>query len=262
MELSPNRRLALILEYDGSRYHGFQIQIGVATVQGEIEHALAKLTGERIRIVGAGRTDAGVHAQGQVVSFSTLSSLSPQTLVRALNFYLLPDIAIKAVVRVENNFSARRDAISRKYRYTILNSSTPSPLQRRYTYFVPLALDIEAMNQACQALLGNHDFASFTAPMKGRRTVRNIFKAQVQREGELVFFDTVADSFLSRQVRSMVGSLVRVGLGKLTIEEYNGIIRAKKPGLAAPVAPAHGLCLMRVNYPEHKLRKGQVDENL
>lgn len=262
MELSPTKRLALILEYDGSRYHGFQMQIGVATVQGEIEHALSRLTGERIRIVGAGRTDAGVHAEGQVVSFSTLSNLSPQTLVRALNFYLLPDIAVKAVIRVENSFNARRDAISREYRYTILNSPTPSPLQRRYTYFMPMALDIEAMNQACQALLGKHDFASFTAPMKGRKTVRNISKAEVLREGELVFLDIVADSFLPKQVRSTVGSLVKVGLGKLTIEEFNGIIQEKKPGLAAPVAPAHGLCLVRVNYPEHKLGKGQVNENL
>ena len=262
MELPPTRKLALVVEYEGTRYHGFQVQVGVPTIQGEIERALMKLTGENIRIIGAGRTDAGVHAKGQVVSFRTRSDLPPRTLMRALNFYLLPDIAVKSMNSVNDSFSARRDAISREYRYTILNSPTPSPLRRGDTYFVPMALDIGAMNQACQTLQGSHDFASFTGPMKGKRTVRSVSKAEVSREEELVYFDMVADAFLPKQVRSTVGSLVRVGVGKLTVEEFQEIIEAKKPGLAAPVAPAQGLCLMKVNYPEHKFRKGQIDENL
>jgi len=262
MEAPPTGKLALIVEYDGTSYHGFQAQVGVPTIQGAIESALNKVTGERIRIVGAGRTDAGVHARGQVISFRCGSRLSLRTLIKALNFYLLPDIAVKDGNRVEGSFSARRDAVSREYRYTILNSPTPSPLQRDYAYFVPVPLDTGAMNEACRELLGRQDFASFTGPMRGKRTMRNVSKAEVLREGEAVFFDMVADSFLHRQVRSTVGSLVRVGLGKLTPDGFKEIIQAKRPGLAAPVAPAHGLCLMKVNYPEHEFGKGQLYEDL
>ena len=258
MESPPTGKLALIVEYDGRRYHGFQAQVGVPTIQDAIESALKKITGERIRIVGAGRTDAGVHARGQVISFKCVSRLSLRTLIRALNFYLLPDIAVKAGNMVEGSFNARRDAISREYRYTILNGPMPSPLQRDYAYFVPVPLDTSAMNEASQALLGRQDFASFTGPMMGKRTVRNVSRAEVSKEGESVFFDMVADSFLPKQVRCTAGSLVRVGLGKLKPEKFKEIIQAKRPGLAAPVAPAHGLCLMKVNYPEHKFGKGQI----
>jgi tRNA pseudouridine38-40 synthase len=118
------------------------------------------------------------------------------------------------------------------------------------------------MNEACQALLGRQDFASFTGPMRGKRTERSVSKVEVSREGESVVFNMVADAFLPKQVRSTVGSLVRVGLGKLTVEEFKEIIQEKRPGLAAPVAPAHGLCLMKVNYPEHKFSKGQIYEDL
>lgn len=261
MELPPTRKLALVVEYDGTGYHGFQMQVGEPTIQGEIEQALKKLTGEKIGIVGAGRTDAGVHAKGQVVSFSCSSNLSLQTIIRALNFHLPSDIAVKAGSEVDNNFSARRDALSREYRYTILNSATPSPLRRKYSYHLPLALDVDAMNEACRFLLGIQDLASFTGPMRGKRTVRRVLKAEVSRERELVFFDMVADSFLPKQVRSTAGCLVRVGLGKLKVEEFKGILEARKPGVAAPVAPALGLCLVKVNYPEHKLGKGQFYEN-
>jgi len=257
----PTQKLALVVEYDGTRYHGFQYQVGVPTIQGDIEQALKKLTGERVRIVGAGRTDAGVHAKGQVISFHYSLKLSLQTLTRALNFYLAPDIAVKSGNWVEDDFNARRDALSREYRYTIVNSPTPSPLQQSYAYYVPVALDTGAMSEACRALLGKQDFASFTGPMGEKRTVRNVARAEVSKEEELLFFDMVADSFLQKQVRSTVGSLVRVGLGKLTVEEFKEIIQAKTPGLAAPVAPAHGLCLMRVNYPEHKFGKRQIYEN-
>jgi tRNA pseudouridine38-40 synthase len=262
MELPPTRELALIVEYDGAKYHGFQVQVGVPTIQGEIESALAKLTGERIRVIGAGRTDAGVHAKGQVISFKTASGLSLQILIKALNFYLMPYIAVKYGEEVEGGFSARRDAVSREYRYTILNRLAPSPLHRNYAYFVPVALNTEIMNEACQSLLGSHDFASFTGPMRGKKTIRSVYRAEVSREEDLVFFDVVADSFLSKQVRNTVGSLVRVGLGKLAVEEFKDILRVKKPGLAAPGAPAHGLCLMQVNYPEHKFGKRQIYENL
>ncbi len=247
MERPPLRKLALLVEYVGTPYHGFQFQTGVPTVQGDIERALARLTGERIRIVGAGRTDAGVHAEGQVVSFGTDSGLSIEIVVRALNSYLRPDVAVKAATEVALDFNARRDAVSREYRYTLINSATPSPVRERYAYHVAAPLATDAMNEACQCLLGKHDFASFTGPT-GRRTVREVYKAEISRQNELVFFDMVANSFLPKQVRSTMGALIRVGLRKLTLGGFTEILEARKPGLAAPVVPAHGLCLMIVNY--------------
>jgi tRNA pseudouridine38-40 synthase len=256
----PTRKLALVVEYDGERYHGFQVQAGVQTVQGEIERALRQVTGERIWIVGAGRTDAGVHARGQVVSFATSSSLEAGTMIKALNFYLAPDIAFRAGSVVDDSFDARRDAISREYRYAIVNSPTPSPLRRRYAGFMPLALDVDLMNEACDCLVGTHDFTSFAAPTE-RATVRDVTKAEVSRADDLVFFDMVANAFLHKQVRSTVGALIRVGLKKLPVDGFRGILRARRPGAAGPVAPARGLCLMRVEYPGDKFSRGQRDED-
>lgn len=247
MERPPLRKLALLVEYAGTSYHGFQSQRSDPTIQGEIERALEKLTGERVRVVGAGRTDAGVHAEGQVVSFSTHSGLSPETVLGALNHYLRPAIAVRAVNEVAFSFSARRDAVSREYRYTVVNSATPSPLREEYAYRVPVPLAADAMNEACRCLLGKHDFASFTGPT-ARGTIREVFRAEVSREHKLVFFDMAANSFLPKQVRATMGALIRVGLHKLAPDGFRDIMEAKKPGLAGPVVPAHGLCLMKVNY--------------
>ena len=261
MEPLPPRKLALILEYDGTRYQGFQYQPGAPTIQGEIEQALKKITGERIRIVGAGRTDTGVHARGQVVSFSSTTALTCQTLIEALNHYLRPDIAVTKAYEVSADFSARRDALSREYRYRILNRPVPSPLETNYAYFVPVELDVDALNQVCRSLVGKHDFASFTGPT-GRSTVREVFRAEVSRQGEIVVFDMAANSFLNKQVRCTIGCMIRVGLGKLTAGAFRKILQAKKPGLAWPVVPGHGLYLMKVNYRENKFGKGQLDENV
>ena len=252
--LSP-RKLMLVVEYDGTRYHGSQFQTGQLTVQGNIEQALEKLTGERIRIVSAGRTDAGVHAKGQVISFGTGSALPGDTFVRALNALLRPDIAVKSANEAEDKFDARRDAASREYRYEILNTETPSPLEKRRSYHMPVALAIGAMAEACTCLVGSHDFASFTGPT-ARRTTREVYRAELSRQAELIFFDIVANSFLPKQVRCTVGTLLRVGLGKLSPEEFKGILEATSPGLAGPVVPPHGLCLIKVNYPENKMVKG------
>ena len=249
------RKLALIIEYDGTRYHGSQYQVGVPTVQGDVERALNKVTREQIRIKLAGRTDAGVHAKGQVISFGTYSELSNETLVKALNFYLGQDIAVKSASEVRSGFDARRDAVSREYRYRILNSDTPSPLQQGYTYHVSTALDIDAMNGASQVLVGSHDFTSFTGPTK-KSTLREVYKAGVSKEEDMVYFDIIANSFLPRQVRFTVGSLIRVGHGKMTVKDFQGILEAKEPASAAPVVPPYGLYLMKVNYPEHKMEKG------
>lgn len=251
MLLGETTKIVLIMEYDGTRYHGFQFQANTATIQGETEMALLKLTGERARVMAASRTDAGVHAKGQVVSFRTKSALPPSTFVSGLNYYLPSDIAVKTAYRVDESFNVRRDAVSREYNYYILNSSTRAPIRQGFTYLVTGHLDIENTNQASHTLIGEHDFASFTTcdGLRMRNTVRTVHRAEVVADGELVIFNMVADSFLPHQVRNTVGALIRVGLGWMNVEEFGNIVAAKTPGLAGPTAPAHGLCLMRINYP-------------
>ncbi|MFC1901940.1 tRNA pseudouridine(38-40) synthase TruA [Chloroflexota bacterium] len=244
--------IVLIVEYDGASYHGSQLQAGAPTIQGEIEKALRKLTGARIRIKAAGRTDAGVHARGQVVSFRTDSALPLAAFVDGLNHYLPRDIAVKEASGVDDSFDARRSALSREYRYNILNSPTRSPIRQGFSYRVNGDLDVEAMQRACQALVGRHDFASFvTSPevAKQKNTLRNVYKAEIARDGDMLVFDMVANAFLPHQVRNTVGALIRVGQGKITVAEFYNMVDARTPGLAGPTAPAGGLCLMRVNYP-------------
>ncbi len=247
-------KIALLIEYEGTRYHGFQIQNQVPTVQGEIEKAIWKVTGERIRIQAAGRTDAGVHAKGQVVAFETSSKLPPATFVKALNFYLPEDIAVKDACQVEKNFNPRRDALSREYCYTILNSPTPSPLCRNQVYFVSRPLDVEQMNKACQLLVGKHDFAPFTEA-KAKNTRRQVFSAEAKKEGDFIFIRMVANSFLRQQVRRIVGCLIKLGSGKLSLEEFKEIASSGKPGLAELAVPSQGLCLVKVNYPEQIFKR-------
>jgi len=260
--LATSTKIVLTVEYDGTRYHGLQLQTNQLTIQGELEEALWKLTGERSRVAAASRTDAGVHARGQVVSFRTRSSLPLPTFVKGLNHYLAGDIAVKEAFRVSDSFDVRRDAISREYNYYILNSPTRSPIRRGFTYLVPGSLDIKAMNQAGQALIGKHDFASFATCLEPgvKSTVRNIYRARIEKADDLVIFNIVANSFLPHQVRNTVGALIEVGLGKMTVDDFYSIVEMKRPGLAGPTAPACGLCLMRINYP-HPLEE-LCNENL
>ncbi len=246
------RMVILVLEYDGTNYHGSQYQANAPTIQGEMEKALQELTGERTRIKAASRTDAGVHAMGQVVSFRTDSALAFSVFVDGLNHFLPRDIAVKEAYPAAGPFDVRRRAVSREYKYYILNSPTRSPLRRSFSYRVDERLDVAAMNEACRALVGRHDFASFVSSAetaRRKRTVRDVFKAEVTRDGDMVVLEMVANSFLPHQVRNTAGTLIRVGQGKLTIDEFSDIVAAKTPGLAGPMAPAGGLCLVKVNYP-------------
>ena len=251
VSVATTTRIVLILEYDGTRYHGFQLQASLTTIQGEIEKALGNLTGERARVMAASRTDAGVHARGQVVSFRTRSPHSLRTFVNGLNYYLPGDIAVRTAHRVSDSFNVRRHAVSREYNYYILNSITRSPLRGSFSYLVSGHLDIEAMNQACQALIGEHDFASFTSSIGAeiKNTVRRVHRAEMSKDGKLAVFNMVANSFLTHQVRNTIGALLRVGLGKSSGDEFYSIMEARRPGRAGPTAPACGLCLMQVNYP-------------
>jgi len=250
VSLVNSTQILLIMEYEGTRYHGFQWQDGLPSVQREVEKALKKLTGERRRVIAASRTDAGVHAKGQVASFRTGSALPIHNFINGLNYYLPRDIAVRAAYRVSDSFHVRRDALSREYSYYILNSPTRSPMSEGFSYLVASPLDVEAMNRACQALIGEHDFASFASRdgARLRSTVRCVFTAELERDGEMVIFHMVANSFLPHQVRNTVGALIRVGLGKMSVDEFHSIVKAKKLGTAGPTAPACGLCLNRINY--------------
>ena len=254
-------KIALIIEYDGTRYHGFQWQANAATIQQEIENALGKLVGKSVRVAGASRTDAGVHARGQVVSFRTDSVFSRKTWVRALNFYLPEDIAVRGAYRVSDDFDVRRDAVNRQYRYCILNSSVRSPLRQRFAHLVTQPLDVEAMNQACQILTGEHDFAPFTS-LVGGRTRRTVFEAKVSRKLDLVVFEICANSFLPHQVRNTVGGLIKVGLRKIEVETFCELARSGRVGAIGPATPAQGLRLMKVTYHGFPPLSGEEDENL
>jgi tRNA pseudouridine38-40 synthase len=259
--LAKTIKILLIMEYDGRRYHGFQWQNGQPSIQKEIEKAIERLTGERRRVMAASRTDAGVHALGQVVSFRTGSSLPVDTFISGLNHYLPDDIAVKAAYRIDDNFNVRRDALSREYSYYILNSPTRSPVRSAFSHLVANPLDIEAMNRAAQALIGEHDFASFASSngIEPKSTVRRVLRAEIERDGEMVIFHMAANSFLTHQVRNTVGALIRVGLGKMSASQFRGILEAREPALAGPTAPAGGLYLNRVNYPHPW---GELNENL
>jgi len=253
----------LLIDYDGTQYHGFQWQANLPTIQSEMEQAIKKFCGESSRVAAASRTDAGVHAKGQVVSFWGKFTLDTATLVKALNYYLPRDIAVKAAYKADNAFNVRRDALSREYRYYILNADTRSPFNQNFVLFIPRMLDIEAMNEACQFIQGEHDFTSFVSSLDNiRNTRRNVYEAEIdtltypppsreKNKERVVVFRVVANSFLPHQVRNTIGLLIRLGLGKINIGDFHDIMEARSLGLAGPTAPACGLCLMKVNYPKH-----------
>jgi tRNA pseudouridine38-40 synthase len=255
-------KIVLVLEYEGTNFCGFQFQTNARTVQDEIEKALLKLMGEKLRVVSASRTDSGVHARGQVVCYRTIRRMAKDRILNGLNHYLPPDLAVKAVYQVNSRFNVQKEAVGREYHYLIWNSRTRSPLIRAYTYQVGGALNIEAMNEACRLLLGEHDLSSFITDFSQsiiKSTVKTVQLARVEKEGNKVTFKMAANAFLPHQVRNTVGTLIGVGLGKITIDDFKTIMEAKKPGLAGPTVPAQGLYLMQVIYP-HPL--GEYDENL
>ncbi|MDO8568096.1 MAG: tRNA pseudouridine(38-40) synthase TruA [Dehalococcoidales bacterium] len=247
-----NTRIVLVVEYEGTRYHGFQWQANAPTIQGEIEKALRKLTKKQTRVLAASRTDTGVHAERQIVSFRTGAILPLAAYVNGLNHYLPEDIAVKDAFMAADTFDVRRQAVSREYNYYIYNSSTRSPLRGRFTYRVEGNLDIEAMDRACQELVGEHDLSSFATELEPRKRnmVKKVFRANVKKDGNMVTFSILANSYLPHQVRNTVGALLNVGRGKMTVDEFRSLVEAKKPALAGPAAPPQGLHLTQINYAE------------
>jgi len=242
------RRLALVVEYEGAAYAGSQYQRNAPTIQGEMEKALSRLTGESTRVALAGRTDAGVHAKGQVVSFQTRTPYAADVFVAALNAYLPADIAVRSAREVALDFDVRRHASKRWYRYLIYNRRQRPALLRGHCWHIARPLDVAAMQAAAQELVGEHDFAAFAAPSAPARTVRSVYRAQVRRQRSWVTFDMVANAFLPQQARRTVGALVQVGLGKHSVEHFRHLLASASRGAASLAAPAWGLCLMAVEY--------------
>jgi tRNA pseudouridine38-40 synthase len=214
-------------------------------VQGELERVLAVICGEPVRITGAGRTDAGVHASGQVIDFRTTSGLDGAELERGVNALLPEDIAISGLGPAEDSFHARFSATGRTYEYRIRNSAVRDPLWMRREHWHPDELDVAAMRAAAAALVGRHDFAAFAAGESGERIVK---RAEWITEDGVLRFEIESDGFLRGMVRGIVGTLLWVGRGKMTVERFAEVIEAKDRALAGPSAPAKGLCLVAVRY--------------
>lgn len=253
------RQVIILVAYDGTDYCGFQFQPDRLTIQGELELAIKKLTEEETRVVAASRTDSGVHALGQVASFRTSSRLGSEVFLSGLNHYLPNDIVVKRVALLEEEMDVRRSAISREYFYVVVNSIVVSPFIRRFSFLVKQELDSSAMDEAARWLIGRHDFASFVSQPQTPGTVREVYDAGVSRCGKKLLFHISAGSFLIHQVRNMVGSIIDVGLGRMTVDDFHSIIIAAKVGLGGPTVPAAGLFLRRVGYKRNLF--GDFDEN-
>lgn len=241
------RNVKAVLEYDGTGYFGFQRLPSKPSIQGTIERALARITLEEIKVTGAGRTDAGAHALGQVVNFRTEWTHSIPELHRAVNAVLPDNIVIREMGLVPEDFHARFSAVSRYYRYSIINQPLRSPIQGRFSYHLAEPLNVAAMAEAMNSLVGTLDFASF-ADGNTKSTVRTIHTAACRQEENTILFEFVLNAAFSHMIRRFVGSLLVVARGKASLDQFKEIISAKDPTRSAPPVPARGLCLVRVDY--------------
>jgi tRNA pseudouridine38-40 synthase len=243
------RTLKLLLSYDGTDFFGWQRQPDRRTVQQVLEEAIGKLTGTEPTTYASGRTDAGVHALGQVAHFHTASRHSPEVFVKALNALLPRDVRVRGAWEMPQSFHATLDAKAKLYRYVIDNHPIADPLQRRYSYHVYHHLDVPAMSRAAQALQGRHDFHSFETHWPNRTSsVRTIMHIAVSRQGDFVWIDAEADGFLYNMVRTIAGSLILVGEGRWPESRLAEVLAAEDRRLAGPTAPPQGLFLVRVRY--------------
>lgn len=242
------RRIKAVLAYDGTDFSGWQYQPGVLTVQGRLEEAIEKVVHHPLRVVAAGRTDTGVHALGQVVHFKTITHLPPEVMLRAFNANLPPSIRVRRVEDSPRSFHARFSASSRVYRYLI--SNLQNPFLCRYCWISEKRLDINAINEAVSIFLGEHNFAAFGTPMRsGGSTTRKIMRAEAKRVKGVIIITLEANAFLKRMARFIVGSVMKVAMGRLSLQELEKALLCPEEGhCSAPLAPPHGLFLWRVKY--------------
>ena len=243
------RNIKLTIEYDGASFFGFQRQKRHRTVQGELESALKKLFQKNIRIIASGRTDSGVHAEGQVVNFRVGSKIPLFKIQQGLNYYLPEDLAVINVEEVSPKFHAQFSAKWKIYEYRILNSRSPSPLERFRAFHVPHPLSMPAMRRGARLLCDKHDFRVFESSGGRRKSaVRTIRKFTVQRKGREIVFTVMSNGFLYKMVRSMVGTLIEIGLGKLSLTDLKQVLTLKNRELVGPTVPPQGLVLKQVIY--------------
>ena len=243
------RRFKLVLEYEGTAYHGWQVQPGLPTVQGILQDTLARIAGAPVQVTGAGRTDAGVHALGQVASFTADLRLDTRTLRRALNASLPTDIVVCRAEEAPEDFDARRSARSKTYRYSILRRDYPSAWFARHTLYVAAPIDADAMAEATRVVIGTHDFSAFRAGTCTATTpVRTVLDAVWRAEGDLLHFEITGNAFLQHMVRILVGTFLEVGRGRRAPAQIAEILAARDRRRAGKTVPPHGLCLVQVRY--------------
>jgi len=239
------------VQYDGTAYYGFQRQRpGQPSIQAALEQALTQVTSRTAPVIGAGRTDTGVHALGQVVSFTIEwpGRHGTEALQHALNANLPRDIAVMELVEAQPGFHPRYDALRRTYEYYILNVRERQPLMRNRAWQIARPLNVTVMNEASALLIGAHDFATFGRPTVGNSTIRKVYAAQWRRDGDLLMFCICANAYLNRMVRSVVGSLKEVGCGNWSVDDFAAAMTARQRKRSATSAPAHGLYLKSVEY--------------
>jgi tRNA pseudouridine38-40 synthase len=245
------KNFKLVIQYDGANYHGWQVQNDVPTIQGVLEGGIERVVGEKVRVHASGRTDAGVHALGQVVHFTVETDIPAQEIMAGLNTLLPNDIRVLSAEEMPLNFHCRYDASSKMYRYSILNHRIRGRYKARSVAVISPKLDLERMRRAADHLLGKHDFSAFG--VNPGRTVENptrtIRRLGLTKQGHYVFIEVEADGFLYKMVRSMVGTLIKVGVGKIEPEEIPAILESRDRCRAGATAPPQGLCLVEVKYP-------------
>ena len=244
------RNIKLLIEYDGTNYQGWQVQPKGPTIQGILEEKIGLLTGQSVQLFGSGRTDSGVHALGQVAHFKTQSQMDIHTIQRALNSLLPHDIVIQKAEEVDEGFHARKHSKSKIYEYRILNRNLRSAFHRGYVWHIPQKLNLTEMKKATQSLVGEHDFSAFrTVGSPTRTTVRRVIRAEWKRGRDgLIRFEIEANGFLKQMVRSIIGTLVEIGKGRMEAAEIREILNSRDRKEAGPTAPAQGLFLKEVKY--------------
>uniref|UniRef100_UPI004056B593 tRNA pseudouridine(38-40) synthase TruA n=1 Tax=Acetatifactor sp. TaxID=1872090 RepID=UPI004056B593 len=244
------RNIRLLLQYEGTRYQGWQRQTSSDnTLQGKLENLLSRMCGEEIEVQASGRTDAGVHAAGQVANFHTNSTMSVKEMCSYINTYLPEDVAVISVTEAAPRFHSRLNAIGKCYCYRVINSEIPNVFWRRYALECPQKLNVEAMEKAAEYILGEHDFKSFTSAKKGKKsTIRRIDRIAIEKQEDMLTFTFEGNGFLHHMVRILMGTLLEVGMGKRTPESMTDILKAKNREMAGYLVPAKGLTLMKVYY--------------
>lgn len=243
------RNIKLTIQYDGTRYAGWQVQKNAITVQELIEAALRKITGAKTHVTASGRTDAGVHAKAQVANFKTKCPIPLERLQMALNSFLPKDIVITRVEEAGVRFNAQHDAKSKIYRYTIVNNNFIDPFIRKFAAKVFFTLDVNRMKRASRYMTGRHDFKAFQATDDHERTsVRTVKDINIKKEGDIIYIDIEAEGFLYNMARNMAGTLVEIGRGKFPESRAGELLKTKNRKLCGPTMPAKGLCLIEVKY--------------